>query len=211
MRECCRNHKSGRFRSIERSHFPSAAGLWLAIPALLFALAAPRAGSQTGGPKGAAKGEENSNLFREIHHQILVLPYYSVFDTIRFTLEGHKVTLTGQVLRRTLKEHAEGAIRSIEGVDVVVNQIEVLPASPGDDELRRAVYRALYEDGTLARYATQNVPPVHIIVKNGSVALEGYVDSLSDKNLAGARAAAVTNLGGIKNDLVVRAKEAAAE
>jgi hyperosmotically inducible periplasmic protein len=181
--------------------------------AFLCAVATHGVAGQTVPFRNSAKPPENgaSNLSREIHHQILALPFYSVFDSINFTLEGRKVTLTGQVLRRSLKENAEGAMRSIEGVDTVVNQIEVLPASPADDDLRRAVYRALYEDSTLERYAVQNVPPVHIIVKNGSVALAGSVESLSDKNLAGARASAVPKVTGVKNDLVVHAKESASE
>jgi hyperosmotically inducible periplasmic protein len=181
--------------------------------AFLCALATQGVAAQTVPVKNSAKTPENSttSLSREIHHQILVLPFYSVFDSINFTLDGRKVTLTGQVLRRRLRENAEGAMRSIEGVDTVINQIEVLPASPTDDDLRRAVYRAVYEDTTLERYAAQNVPPVHIIVKNGSVALVGSVESLSDKNLAGARAAAVPKVTGVKNDLVVHAKESTSE
>jgi hyperosmotically inducible periplasmic protein len=188
------------------------AGLWLVVPALLLSLQASMIPAQTATAKDE-KTTENSavTLSRQIHHQILVLPFYSVFDSIHFALEGHKVVLTGQVLRRTLKEHAEGAVKDIEGVDKVVNQIEVLPASPSDDELRRAVYRAVYEDSTLARYAVQNVPPVHIIVKNGAVTLEGYVESVSDKNLAGTRTASAASGAGVKNDLVVRSKETAAQ
>lgn len=152
-----------------------------------------------------------SALSREIRHQIQVLPFYSVFDSINFTLEGGKVTLTGQVVRRTLKEHAEAAVRSIEGVTVVVNQIEVLPVSPSDDDLRDAVYRAVYEDPTLARYAIVNIPPVHIIVKDRNVALEGSVESASEKALAATRASSVANVRSVKNNLMVHPKESAAK
>lgn len=150
-------------------------------------------------------------LSREIHHQILVLPFYSVFDSIRFTMDGRNVILSGQVLRRNLKEQAEAAVKSLEGVGVVVNKIEILPASASDDELRRAIYRAIYEDSTLARYATQNIPPVHIIVNNGAVSLEGSIDSDEDKNLAEARAESVAKVGRVRNNLVVHVKESAAE
>jgi hyperosmotically inducible periplasmic protein len=152
-----------------------------------------------------------SALSREIHHQLLVLPFYSVFDSISFTLEGGKVILTGQVVRHALKEHAEAAVRSVEGVTAVVDQIQVLPASASDDDLRDAVYRAIYEDSTLARYAVQNIPPIHIIVENGNIALEGYVDSASDKKLAAARATAVSHVHSVKNDLIVHPKESAAK
>jgi hyperosmotically inducible periplasmic protein len=187
--------------------------IWPALIALLFSLAHLSLAAQS---KPAGKSQKSQealplNLPREIHHQILLLPFYSVFDSINFTLEGGQVTLTGQVLRRTLKENAEAAVKSLEGVDTVINQIEVLPVSPSDDELRTAIYRALYEDSTLAHYAIQNVPPIHIIVKNSSVALEGFVESPSDKNLAGAKASSVPKVLGVRNNLVVRAKESAAE
>jgi hyperosmotically inducible protein len=151
------------------------------------------------------------NLTHQIRHQLLTLPYYSVFDFVAFTLDGSKVTLTGQVVRPTLKTDAEGSVKSLEGVVIVANNIEVLPASPTDDELRRAVYRAIYEDATLARYAIQLVPPIHIIVKNRTVALEGVVDSAADKNLAAARAGSVANVLSIKNNLLVQPKATTAQ
>jgi len=184
----------------------------VALTAFLAAMACSNLVAQTASAnKTSASNDQRSVLEREIHHQLGVLPFYSVFDYIAFTLKGNSVTLNGQVLRRTLREHAEAAIRSIEGVGTVTNQIEVLPASLSDDDLRNSIYRALYEDSTLERYATENVPPVHIIVKNGTVALEGSVDSLADKNLASSRAASVSNVQGIKNNLTVHAKESAAK
>jgi hyperosmotically inducible periplasmic protein len=182
--------------------------------ALLVANAGMLAGQQsapTKKPASSAPESPGASLSHEIRHQILVLPFYSVFDSINFTLDGHRVTLTGQVLRRSLKEHAEAAVKSIEGVAVVVNQIEVLPVSPSDDDLRDAVYRAIYEDSTLERYAIQSIPPVHIIVKNGAVTLEGAVDTPSDKNLAAARAGSAAKGVSIKNDLLVHAPGSAAE
>jgi hyperosmotically inducible protein len=188
-------------------------GIWLALLALISAPAIPALSAQPAPSGKTQKSAEKATpaLSREIHRQILLLPFYSVFDFIDFTLEGKKVILTGQVLRRTLKENAEAAVKSIEGVDSVVNQIEILPTSPSDDDVRTAVYRALYEDSALAHYAVQNVPPLHIIVNNGNVVLVGSVDSLSDKNLAGYRAGSVANVHGVKNNLVVHAKESGAE
>jgi len=185
----------------------------LALLILLPVGAALPARAQKKSANAPPQSEEKypSSLSREIHHQLLVLPYYSVFDTIGFTLNGSQVTLTGQVVRPTLKSQAAAAVKSIEGVAVVVNQIEVLPASPADDELRRAVYRAIFEDATLARYAVQAVPPIHIIVKNGDVALEGTIDSASDKNLAGLRGGSVANVHSIKNNLVVQPKGSAGQ
>ncbi|MGB2634972.1 MAG: BON domain-containing protein [Candidatus Acidiferrum sp.] len=185
---------------------------WPVIFALLCTPALSVLAAQNTPSKKPVKTDEQVPvLSREIHHQILVLPFYSVFDSIRFTMDGHNVILTGQVLRRNLKEQAEAAVKNMEGIGVVVNKIEILPASPSDDDLRNAIYRAVYEDSTLARYATQDVPPVHIIVNNGAVSLEGSIDSLADKNLAGARAGSVANVGSVKNNLMVHAKESAAE
>ena len=143
------------------------------------------------------------NLVKEVRHQLLLLPYYSVFDNLLFKVEGDKVTLLGQVVRPTLKSDAENAVKSIEGVSAVDNQIEVLPTSPMDDGLRRAVYRALYGDTSLSRYGMSALPSIHIIVKNGNVALEGVVDSESDKNLANIRANGVPNVFSVTNNLAV--------
>jgi len=161
----------------------------------------PAAQKQGGGEKYA------EGLAREVRHQLDVLPFVSVFDHIVFTLNGNNVTLTGQVVRHTLKTEAEAAVKSIEGVGSVVNQIEELPASAGDDDVRSAVYRAIYEDAVLSRYAVAELPSIHIIVKNGSVTLEGQVESEGDRNRALIRAGFVANVSSVKNNLLVRSKE----
>src|SRR5271168_1121755 len=143
------------------------------------------------------------NLIKELRHQLLLLPYYSVFDNLSYRIDGDTVTLDGQVVRPTLKSDAESAVKSLEGVAGVVNNIEVLPVSPMDDQLRRAVYHALYGDSALSRYAYSSVAAIHIIVKNGSVTLEGVVDNESDKNLANLRANQVPNVFSVKNNLTV--------
>jgi osmotically-inducible protein OsmY len=153
----------------------------------------------------------DENLSRAVHHQLQMLPYYSVFDNLTYTIDGSKVTLSGQVVRPTLKEHAEAAVKSIEGVLVVVNTIEVLPRSPADDELRREVYRVIFEDGELKQYAVEPVPTIHIIVKNGAVTLEGSVNSNGDKELARTKAGSVEGVQKLANHLVVHEKETAAK
>jgi hyperosmotically inducible protein len=142
-------------------------------------------------------------LLKEVRHHLVMLPWYSVFDNLAYKVEGDKVTLYGQVIRPTLKSDAEAAVKSIEGVASVVNDIEVLPLSPMDDQIRRAVFRAVYGDPGLSRYSVQAVPSIHIIVKNGNVTLEGVVDNEADKNLAGLRANGVPNVFSVKNNLVV--------
>jgi hyperosmotically inducible protein len=153
--------------------------------------------------KQRSEAKYREKLIKEVRHQLVMLPYYSVFDNLAYKVDGDAVTLYGQVTRPTLKSDAEAAVKSIEGVASVVNNIEVLPLSPMDDQLRRAVYRAIYGDSALSRYSIQAVPPIHIIVKNGNATLEGVVDSESDKNLANLRASQVPNVFSVKNNLVV--------
>jgi hyperosmotically inducible protein len=157
--------------------------------------AANRAGQNE--PKPANK------LMKEVRHELVMLPYYSVFDNLAYKVEGDKVILTGQVARPTLKSDAENVVKSIEGVRSVENQIEVLPTSPMDDQLRRALYRAIYGESGLFRYGVASVPSIHIIVKNGHVTLEGVVDNEADKNMSGLRANGVPNVFSVQNNLVV--------
>jgi len=152
-------------------------------------------------------GKPNESVSQAVRHQLLLLPYYSVFDNLSFTMEGDKVILSGQVLRPTLKADAEAAVKSIDGVGIVVSAIEVLPISSADDDLRRQVYRVIYEDSELARYAVQPVPSIHIIVKNGAVTLEGFVYNEDDKKLAEKKAGSVATVQSLANHLAVRAKE----
>jgi hyperosmotically inducible protein len=154
-------------------------------------------------PQKNQEPKAGQDLVREVRHQLVLLPYYSVFDNLSFKVEGGKVTLMGQVVRPTLKSDVEGVVKRIEGVSGVDNQIEVLPLSTVDDQLRRAIYRAIYSDPTLSRYSYSAVPSIHIIVKNGNVTLEGVADNDSDKNLAGLRANGVANVFSVKNNLVV--------
>src|SRR5689334_13311148 len=142
-------------------------------------------------------------LAKEVRHQLVMLPWYSVFDNLAFRVDGDKVTLMGQVTRPTLKSDAEAVVKRIEGVASVKNEIEVLPLSPMDDQLRRAVYRAIYSEPGLSRYGFQAVASIHIIVKNGNVTLEGIVDNETDRNLANLRANQVPNVFSVKNNLVV--------
>jgi hyperosmotically inducible protein len=154
-------------------------------------------------PQKQTEPKSEQNLIKEVRHQLILLPYYSVFDNLTFRVEGSKIILLGQVVRPSLKPDAEAAVKSVEGVSAVENNIEVLPNSPMDDQLRRALYRAIYSEPGLSRYALSAVPSIHIIVKNGNVTLEGLADNDSDKNLAGLRANGVANVFSVKNNLVV--------
>jgi osmotically-inducible protein OsmY len=182
-----------------------------AIRALAMAFTLLLAAAQLSAQLADKHPKIDENLSRSVHHQLQSLPYYSVFDYLTYTIDGSKVTLTGQVVRPTLKEHAEGAVKSIEGVITVVNNIEVLPKSAPDDELRRDVYRAIFEDSELKLYAVDPLPSIHIIVKNGVVILEGSANSKADKDLADSKARSVQGVQSLANHLLVRDKQSAAK
>ena len=142
-----------------------------------------------------------ADLVKEVRHELVTLPYYGVFDNLAYRVDGSKVTLFGQVRDPKLKSDAEKAIKSIEGVTAVDNQIEVIPLSPMDDQTRMAVYRAIYSKPPLQRYQLGAVPPIHIIVKNGDVTLEGVVSNEMDKNVAGIAANGVGSVHKVINNL----------
>ena len=146
-----------------------------------------------------AKGYDR--FVKEIRHELVMLPYYGVFDNLMYKVDGYKVTLMGQVTRPTLKTDAERVVKDIEGVEQVTNTIEVLPLSPNDDRIRLAAYRTIYGHTALNRYALNAVPPIHIIVKNGNIILEGVVANEGDKNIAGIQANSVQGAFGVTNNL----------
>jgi hyperosmotically inducible protein len=130
-----------------------------------------------------------NRIAREVRHRLVMLPYYGVFDDLGFRVEDGTVTLIGEVVRPTLKSDAEHVVKRIEGVEHVMNNIEVLPVSTLDDQTRVAEYRAIYGDAVLStRYGFRALPSIHIIVKNGNVRLEGVVANEADKNLIAIRA-----------------------
>ena len=148
------------------------------------------------------EGKE-AKVIRQVRHELVMLPFYGVFDNLAFKLNGRTVTLLGQVARPSLKSSAERVVKDVEGIESVINQIEVLPNSPNDDSIRIATYRSIYGDNMLYRYGLQAVPPIHIIVKNGNVTLVGVVANEADKNVAGIRANSVSGVFSVKNELSV--------
>jgi hyperosmotically inducible protein len=149
----------------------------------------------------SAKSQER--IIKEVRHELLMLPYFGVFDYIAFKVDGYNVTLLGQVVRPTTKSDAENSVKHIEGVEKVDNQIEVLPPSPMDDRLRRRLFQAIYGYPALERYQLGVQKAIRIIVKNGHVSLEGVVDSDGDKNLVGIRANGVSGTFSVTNNLQV--------
>lgn len=153
---------------------------------------------------GYPSNENEARLIHEVRHELVMLPYYGVFDNLSYQVDGGTVTLMGQVVKPTLKSDAGRSVKRIEGVTSVVNNIKVLPVSPMDDRTRRAVYLAIYRRGQLAtRYGFQAVPSIHIIVENGHVTLEGVVSNEGDKNIANIQANGVSGVFSVTNNLRV--------
>jgi osmotically-inducible protein OsmY len=142
-------------------------------------------------------------LQKQVRHELVMLPYYNLFDNLAFKIEDHNVTLYGQVVRPTLRDDAARVVKSIPGVEIVTNNIEVLPLSPFDDRIRFAAARAIYGQPALSRYAFGPVSPIHIIVKNGNLTLEGVVANQTDKNIAGIQANGVFGVFSVTNNLRV--------
>jgi osmotically-inducible protein OsmY len=150
-----------------------------------------------------AGDKTTQRIQKEVRHELIMLPYLGVFDNLAYRVDGTAVILSGQVTRPTLKTDAERAVKGIEGVDKVDNQIEVLPPSTMDDQLRRRLYTAIYGFPSLQKYALGVQQPIRIIVKSGRVTLEGVVDNETDKNTAGIRANGVPGIFSVTNNLQV--------
>jgi hyperosmotically inducible protein len=150
-----------------------------------------------------AAADPSTRLERQIRHELVMLPYYGVFDRLVYSVNGGTVTLMGEVTRPTLKSSAENVIKDLEGITKVENKITVLPLSPNDDNLRIALYRAIYGQSALNRYALQAVPSIHIIVDRGNVVLDGFVSNDGDRNIANIQANSVAGVFSVQNNLQV--------
>lgn len=147
--------------------------------------------------------QELSPLENKIRRELVTLPFYGVFDNLQFSVNGDTVVLSGQVYRPTMKKSAQRVVERLEGVETVVNNIEVLPVSFHDDRVRMAVLRSVYSQPALQRYGLGANPSIHIIVKNGDVTLEGMVANEMDRNIAGIRANGVFGAFSVTNNLRV--------
>lgn len=183
-------------------HFMLAAALsWTGVAAL----------AQPGDSLSPAANTQNSltshdseqRIVRSVRHELLMIPQLTIFDDLSYKVDGNTVTLLGEVRNPIIKDEAQAAVKHIEGVEQIKNQIEILPVSFNDDRIRREVARAVLRDPSLFEYAIQPVPPIHIIVKNGHVDLEGVVSTQTAKNVAGIRANGVPGVFSVQNDLKV--------
>src|SRR5208282_544863 len=153
---------------------------------------------------GALSQKSIDRIYKEVRHELVMLPYYGVFDNLAYKVDSDgTVTLLGQVANPVLKSDAENVVKRIEGVEKVINNIETLPTSFSDDRIRRATYRAIYGNSVLSQYQLRAVPPIHIIVKNGNVTLEGAVARQMDKQIAGMQANRVSGVFSVTNNLAV--------
>jgi len=175
---------------------------YVAVVSCLVVVAAG-AQSPAGNQSSAGNQRMQERISREVYHDLVMLPQLSIFDNISYKVDGSTVTLMGQVRNAVLKDDAQRAVKHVEGVETVNNQIEILPPSPNDDRIRRQVARAIFNDDRLFPYAMGSVPPIHIVVKSGHVTLEGMVNSQADKNEAGIRANSVPGVFSVQNNLRV--------
>ncbi len=187
--------KGSKMMSKALRYFSMAAGILL--------LAGLAQGSVTSIPATADSNPQKDGLQAKVQHELIMLPYYGVFDDIRFQVEGSTVTLTGEVRRPIVKTDAEHAVANLGEVKKVINQIEVLPLSPTDDALRRTMYRAVYSQSGFEKYANQAVKPIRIIVRNGNVRLVGVVGSELEKIMAGTAARNVPFAFSVTNELTI--------
>jgi hyperosmotically inducible protein len=167
---------------------------WVALAALAAAPALVQAGTNSGAPV---------SIENKVRHELVMLPYLNVFDDVSFRVDGGTVTLFGAVTQPVLKGDAANAVKHVEGVTRVDNQIEVLPLSPFDNQIRLRTYRAIFGFGPLQRYGMGVIPSIHIIVKNGNVTLAGVVSSEMDRNLAYMRANGVSGVFSVTNQIRV--------
>lgn len=171
-------------------------------------LAAVLAAGRTGlafadSPNQASNPKFEQRLAGQVRHELAMIPQVTIFDNLAYRVDGTTVTLYGQVRDGFIKDSAESAVKHLEGVEHVNDQIEILPASFNDDLIRRQVARAVFNDPRLFNYAIQPVAPIHIIVKNGHVDLEGVVRTQADKDAAFIKANGVPGVFSVQNNLQV--------
>jgi hyperosmotically inducible protein len=166
-------------------------GVLLAVPAFVY---------------GSVKPPVEQSLEAKVRHELNMLPYYGIFDNLSFRVDGDKVVLFGQVARPVLKSDARNAVKHIEGVRQVEDQIDVLPLSNFDDQIRLRAARAIYGYPALSRYGLGTHPSIHIVVKNGNVILAGIVANSMDRDLAYLRANGIPGAFSVTNELRVDGK-----
>ncbi len=167
----------------------------------LVAVLAITASAASAAPSVSVENGNNAQVSKQVRHELVTLPYYGIFDNLAYQINGHTVTLSGQVVRPTTRTDAARRVAQIAGVSNVVNQIEVLPLSPFDDSIRASAYRQIFSTAGLYRYALGGNPSLHIIVDNGHLTLEGVVANEGDSRLAYIAARQVSGAFLVTNNL----------
>jgi BON domain len=175
------------------------AALLLAVGMPVFAATPP----QNSLPSSQTVGQTTYNISNQVRHELVMLPFLTIFDNLGYRVDGTTVTLVGQVTRPVVKQDAERVVKNIEGITAIRNEVEVLPLSPMDDQIRWAEARSIYTSPTLNRYGAGTQPSIHIVVKNGNVTLVGFVNNESDKDIAGIRANQVPGVFSVQNELQI--------
>jgi hyperosmotically inducible protein len=180
----------------------------LAALALFFAVAASATATVAASTlTETGEGFDQQQVSKRVRKELVTLPYYGVFDNLAYKVEGDTVTLYGQVVRPSTRSDAARRVARIEGVERVVNNIEVLPLSNFDDRIRAQAYRAIFNTGGLYRYAMGTNPSVHIVVKRGHLTLEGVVGTRMDKQLAEFAARGLPGVFSVTNNLIAERDE----
>ena len=162
------------------------------------------AGSASAAPSADGSGGEQGareKLEKQVRRELVMLPYYGVFDNLAYKVEGGTVTLYGQVVRPSTRKDAERRVGRLAGVERVVNEIEVLPLSSFDDEIRYRTVREIQGTAGLYRYLLGANPSLHIVVNRGHVTLEGVVSDETDRRLASFAARSVPGVFSVTNNL----------
>ena len=149
------------------------------------------------------KAENDRTLAERAIDQVRRSPYFTVFDEVQINVDKGGVTLSGYVTQPIKSDDMARRVSHIDGVLEFTNRLEVLPVSPEDDRLRNVIANILYRDPTFSNYATQAVPPIHIIVRRSSVLLTGVVDSEVERRLAETIVRGVVGVLGVQNALRV--------
>ncbi len=157
-------------------------------------------------PMFASNGNPPQDLTDQVRHELVMIPYYNVFDDLNYSVENGVVTLTGDVTNPVVKTDAERSVKHLAGVTEVINKINILPPSSMDNHIRAAEYRAIFGFSNMYRYAMGSIPSIHIIVDFGHVTLTGVVDNEADKNVANIRANSVPGVFSVTNNLRVAEK-----
>lgn len=150
-----------------------------------------------------AQDVSQQTIEHKVFKELIKLPHYGVFDSLKFKVEGDTVTLYGKVIQPTTRKQAASSVKDIAGVGNVINNIEILPPSPFDDSIRYRTLRTIANTGGLYRYFLGANPSVRIVVDGGRVALEGYVANRGDYNLMNILANGVPGVFNVENNLIV--------